>query len=237
MSVFDRLAEDGISRNKTITVTFYRQGNNHDTGKTYIWNMSRQFTSLDQMRSLLTAEIPGPTGVVRTIHVVDGSRIDSLDELKDGGKYICVGGEGFQAGRVPPHALGQDALANLLPSAQHQESTDAAPTPQLEALIEDGISKNLTKVCFFYGAKNQAHVSAKGIRMVVNPTRYRTVDQLIGEIRGKGISLVTGAVTTIYSFDGEKLEKIDDLIDQMKYVCSIKKPFAPSMIPDRLDFK
>eukprot|EP00301_Raphidiophrys_heterophryoidea_P022199 c6416_g1_i1.p1 GENE.c6416_g1_i1~~c6416_g1_i1.p1 ORF type:complete len:256 (+),score=74.59 c6416_g1_i1:51-770(+) len=226
--VYNRLQADASAKSQTLTVKFYRHDVRIDQGKTYLWNLSREFKTWDQLLRTLAKDIHGPTGPSQRVYDLEGNQVTSLEELKDHGIYVCCGGEKFTKEGIPPHAVGGDIHA---PMPHHTTTTTHATEPTaLTQMIDDDINKNRTKECWFYPAVGQSVKTAKGAKLIINPSRYRTVDQLIGEVRGK-VSLVTGPIQKLYDLEGNELTSIDGLKNHGKYICSIARAFNKSMIP------
>eukprot|EP00299_Pterocystis_sp_00344_P009093 c3703_g1_i1.p1 GENE.c3703_g1_i1~~c3703_g1_i1.p1 ORF type:complete len:254 (+),score=68.06 c3703_g1_i1:1-762(+) len=235
--VLKRLADDARDKNKTITVTFFRHNQKNDKGKTYIWNLHHQFKTFEQMRLKLASDIHGPTGPVQRIYDLAGTKLTSLDEVVDHGIYICCGGDAFSAAGIP-HAANPDAAAASQSPAEaqaphHEEDASEGRVidkEEIEKMKEEDIQQQKTKTCFFYPAEGQGVKTDKGVSIIINPTRYRTVDQVIAEVRGK-VRLVTGVIQVLYDIEGHKLGAVAELKDQGRYICSIQKPFSKSMVP------
>jgi hypothetical protein len=231
--VLTRLAEDGMDKNKAISVTFFRHGMKTDKGKKYIWNMHHQFRTFEQMRIQLATDIPGGTGPVQKVFDMNGTRINTLEEILDKQKYICCGGENFTAAGIPLAAQESSHAVHHEPQQQQQQQEQEQDQPLARNRVnsDKDAESHRAKVCFFFGAKGQTVQAAKGAKFIMNPTKFKTVQQVIDEVSTK-IGLVTGGIGVIYDLEGNALTSAADLVDQGRYICSIKKEFNKSMIPD-----
>ena len=81
----------GTQAAKAIAITMFRNGDKHHVGESYTVS---KLKSIDQLYDKASSLVRLPTGAVRKLYAV-GSRtpIKSLDDLVDGGSYLCVGGE------------------------------------------------------------------------------------------------------------------------------------------------
>jgi len=81
----------GTQAAKAIAIRMYRNGDKHHGGEAYTVS---KLKSLDQLYDKASALVRLPTGAVRKLYAV-GSRapIKTLEELVDGGSYLCCGGE------------------------------------------------------------------------------------------------------------------------------------------------
>eukprot|EP00298_Acanthocystis_sp_HF-20_P029128 c8007_g1_i1.p1 GENE.c8007_g1_i1~~c8007_g1_i1.p1 ORF type:complete len:284 (+),score=124.53 c8007_g1_i1:91-852(+) len=240
--VYNRLVGDALEKNKTITVTFFRHLNKSDKGKQYIWNLHHQFKTFEQMRIQLASDVSGSTGPVQRVYDVEGNKITELSQLQDKHFYICCGGEAFTKAGIPTAAAAPETPAAAaakkpdLPKASEGGETQdpegrVISKEEAEQMIDKDIKAQKTKVCYFYGANGQCQKTDKGARFVINPTRYKTLEQLISEVSSK-VRLITGGIQKIYDLEGNELTSVADLTEQGRYVCSIARSFNKSMIPE-----
>ena len=83
--------------------------------------------------------------------------------------------------------------------------------------------KPQTKVCYFY---KDADVNFGGIRIAINPKRYRSVETLKKELTGKVKGLPFG-VRSIYTPGGhDQVDSVEALQDNGRYVCSTHRAYA-----------
>lgn len=81
----------GTQATKAPTVKLFRNGDKHHAGETFT---VKQVKSLDQLYDKVTSIVKLPTGAVRKIYKEGGKiSIKKLEDLQDGGKYLCCGGE------------------------------------------------------------------------------------------------------------------------------------------------
>ena len=82
----------GTQAHKTPVILLYRNGDKHHKGESFT---VKGVVSLEQLLEKATSAVKLPTGAVRKIYSKAGGKVSlkSLEELEDGGKYLCVGGE------------------------------------------------------------------------------------------------------------------------------------------------
>lgn len=79
------------TNNMSKRVTFYRNGDKHFKGRPFIITKQR-YRSFESLLEDLSRAIPLPYGV-RNIFSPDGQIINSINELEDGGYYVCSSGD------------------------------------------------------------------------------------------------------------------------------------------------
>ena len=81
----------GTQASKSAVVTLYRNGDKHHKGEQ--WTV-RGVKNIEQVLDKASGLVKLPTGAVRKIYKVGGKvTVKSLEELEDGHKYLCCGGE------------------------------------------------------------------------------------------------------------------------------------------------
>eukprot|EP00128_Syssomonas_multiformis_P008092 Colp12_sorted_trinity150504_noHs@34669 len=96
----------GTQADKPITITIFRNGDKHHTGEKIPPGKMKTFKTLDQLKDHATGTVKLVTGPVRKIYKQDLKTVVSkLEDFEDGGKYLCVGGEGIAAHDKLPTAL------------------------------------------------------------------------------------------------------------------------------------
>ena len=81
----------GTQASKVAVVQLYRNGDKHHKGEELTL---KGIKSMEQLLDRATSAVKLPTGAVRKLYKEGGKvTIKSLDELHDGAKYLCVGGE------------------------------------------------------------------------------------------------------------------------------------------------
>jgi len=81
----------GTQATKAPTVTFFRNGDKHHKGEIYTVKLVK---TMEQLYDKASNLVKLPTGAVRKIYKAPGKvSVKSLDDLVDGGKYLCCGGE------------------------------------------------------------------------------------------------------------------------------------------------
>lgn len=77
----------------TKTIILYRNGDGFYPGKRFVVNQ-RHTATFDSFLSLVTRALEAPFGAVRNIYTPrEGHRIQALEELKNGERYVAAGGE------------------------------------------------------------------------------------------------------------------------------------------------
>jgi len=81
----------GTQATKAPTIRLFRNGDKHHQGEVYT---VKQVKTLDQLFDKVTGIVKLPTGAVRKIYK-EGAKVSvkKLEDLQDGGKYLCCGGE------------------------------------------------------------------------------------------------------------------------------------------------
>jgi hypothetical protein len=91
----------GTQATKAPVITLYRNGDKHHKGEVYTVKLVK---TMEQFYDKASNLVKLPTGAVRKVYKQPGKvSVKSLDELVDGGKYLCCGGE-------------KPAAADLLPT-------------------------------------------------------------------------------------------------------------------------
>ena len=81
----------GTQATKSPVITLYCNGNKHHKGEQFT---VRGLKTLEQLLDKASSLVKLPTGAVRKMYKVGGKvTVKSLDELEDGQKYLCCGGE------------------------------------------------------------------------------------------------------------------------------------------------
>jgi len=129
-------------------------------------------------------------------------------------------------------------LVNLLllskkaePKAEVEEEGRVITKEENDQMIDKDIKAQKTKVCYFFAAQGQNVKTDKGARFVINPTRFKTIEQLIAEISSK-VRLVTGGIGKIYDLEGNEITGVADLTEQGRYICSINRAFNKTMLSE-----
>jgi hypothetical protein len=81
----------GTQGEKAISITCFRNGDKHHKGEK-ISVHPKKIKTFDQLIQASNV-VRLVTGAVRKIYNLEGKQIKSINELQDGGHYICVGGE------------------------------------------------------------------------------------------------------------------------------------------------
>eukprot|EP01112_Ceratiomyxa_fruticulosa_P002367 TRINITY_DN1248_c0_g3_i2.p1 TRINITY_DN1248_c0_g3~~TRINITY_DN1248_c0_g3_i2.p1 ORF type:complete len:267 (+),score=56.08 TRINITY_DN1248_c0_g3_i2:248-1048(+) len=92
----------------------------------------------------------------------------------------------------------------------------ASSSSSVPKIQKFGVQTDKGKViyCFRNADKHQA----AGVRVLVHPTKFKTMDQLKTEL-SKKVGLPTGPVMKIYTADKRQVKNLDDFEDNHKYIC------------------
>jgi len=81
----------GTQATKVASCTFYRNGDKHHNGEKILL---KGFKTFDQLLDKASSTVKLTTGAVRKIYKQGGkTQVKTLEDLADGGKYLCCGGE------------------------------------------------------------------------------------------------------------------------------------------------
>ena len=81
----------GTQANKSPTIRLFRNGDKHHAGEAFT---VRGVKNIEQLLDKASGLVKLPTGAVRKIYREGGKvQVKSLDDLQDGAKYLCCGGE------------------------------------------------------------------------------------------------------------------------------------------------
>lgn len=81
----------GTQATKAPTITLFRNGDKHHKGEVYTVKLIK---TMDQLYDKASNLVKLPTGAVRKLYKAPGKvSVKSLDDLQDGQKYLCCGGE------------------------------------------------------------------------------------------------------------------------------------------------
>ena len=81
----------GTQASKSAVIRLYRNGDKHHKGEELT---VKGVKSIDQLLDRASGLVKLPTGAVRKLYKEGGkATVKSLDELEDGHKYLCCGGE------------------------------------------------------------------------------------------------------------------------------------------------
>lgn len=95
----------GTQAAKAPVVLLFRNGDKHHKGETYT---VKQVKTLEQLYDKASNLVKLPTGAVRKIYKAPGKiSVKAVEDLVDGGKYLCCGGEK----PAPPDQLPTEFLA------------------------------------------------------------------------------------------------------------------------------
>jgi hypothetical protein len=89
----------GTQGDKAIAIHVFRNGDKHHTGEKLTIH-PKKIKTFDQL--LLACNVVAlPTGAVRKLVTPGGKSIKTLQEIQEGGNYICCGGEVLSKDKMP----------------------------------------------------------------------------------------------------------------------------------------
>nr|XP_055044866.1 serine/threonine-protein kinase DCLK2 isoform X5 [Misgurnus anguillicaudatus] len=210
------------SEKRAKKVRFYRNGDRYFKGLVYAVSQDR-FRSLDALHAELTRSLTDnlhlPQGV-RNIYTLDGARkITSLDELVEGGSYVCASNEPYRkvdytknvnpnwGSRMAGTGLGSGAPRQGVQrlDGETRESKDFIK-PKLVTVIRSGVKPR------------------KAVRILLNKKTAHSFDQVLADIT-EAIKLDSGVVKRLYTLDGKQLTSLQDFFgdDDVFMACGLEK--------------
>ncbi|XP_064208784.1 serine/threonine-protein kinase DCLK1a isoform X3 [Anguilla rostrata] len=212
-----------ISEKKAWKVRFYRNGDRYFNGIVYAVSQDR-FRSFDALLADLTRTLSDnvnlPQGV-RTIYTVDGSKkITGIDQLVEGGSYVCSSIEPFKKldytknvhpnWCVNPRASGTSRAPPSLASAmggtpETREAKDFI-RPKLVTVVRSGVRPR------------------KAVRVLLNRKTAHSFEQVLCDITD-AIKLDSGVVKRLYALDGKQVMCLQDFFgdDDIFIACGPEK--------------
>uniref|UniRef100_A0A4W3J9N3 Doublecortin domain-containing protein n=1 Tax=Callorhinchus milii TaxID=7868 RepID=A0A4W3J9N3_CALMI len=207
---------------KAKKVRFYRNGDRYFKGIVYAVSSDR-FRSFDALLADLTRTLSDnvnlPQGV-RIIFNIDGSgKVGSLDELEEGGSYVCSSHDIFKkvdyTKNVNPNwsvnvkASGTQRVPQSLASAKHTtevKETKEFVRPKLVTVIRSGVKPR------------------KAVRVLLNKKTAHSFEQVLTDIT-EAIKLETGVVKKLYTLDGKQVSCLQDFFgdDDVFIACGPEK--------------
>jgi len=93
----------GTQATKAPNITLFRNGDKHHTGELFTVKLVK---TMEQLYDKASTLVKLPTGAVRRIYKAPGKvSVKNIEELEDGGKYLCCGGEKPMVDELPPDFL------------------------------------------------------------------------------------------------------------------------------------
>ncbi|XP_014668764.1 PREDICTED: neuronal migration protein doublecortin-like, partial [Priapulus caudatus] len=189
-------------------VRFYRNGDRFFKGATYAITPEKYRTLevlLADLTRTLCDQVNLPHGV-RQLFTLEGARVASLDELADGGCYVCASDAHFKRGvdyakSAPPSwaatTTQNKSTPNLSAAAElslPRAGGGGAPAddvrgyvrPKLVTVIRNGVRPR------------------KAVRILLNKKTAHSFEQVLDDITS-AIKLDTGPVKKLYTFDGRQV--------------------------------
>ncbi|XP_048034685.1 serine/threonine-protein kinase DCLK2-like isoform X2 [Megalobrama amblycephala] len=220
------------SEKRAKKVRFYRNGDRYFKGLVYAVSNDR-FRSLDALLAELTRALTDnlhlPQGV-RNIYSVDGTKkIASLEELVEGGSYVCASNEPYRkvdyTKNVNPNWGSR--LAGVGPGAG--PSVGAAPVGGAvrpgppRAAGESRESKDFIKPKLVTVIRSGVK-PRKAVRILLNKKTAHSFDQVLADIT-EAIKLDSGVVKRLYTLDGKQLTSLQDFFgdDDVFIACGLEK--------------
>ncbi|XP_053240010.1 retinitis pigmentosa 1-like 1 protein [Podarcis raffonei] len=202
-------------------ITFYKSGDPQFGGVKMAINQ-RSFKSFNALMDDLSHRVPLPFGV-RTITTPRGIHcISTLDQLEDGGCYLCSDKKyvtpisiGPTGRRAAPQKVGQPA------SALRRAAQDIKREDNLAALAQQSprIPKKVTLV------KNGDVGTRRPI--ILNRRNARSFKTLLDEIS----EIMQFTVKKLYTLDGKRIDNMQALLHCPNVlVCVGREPFKPTVV-------
>lgn len=179
-------------------VRFYRNGDRFFTGLVYAVS-SERFRTFDSLKVELTAsplcnKVYLPNGV-RYIYMVNGEKITGLDQIEDGGSYVCASFDIFKKLDYTKTANPQWNVnvynkhlngGKLASSKACLDDRKEFIRPKLITIIRNGIKPR------------------KAVRILLNKKTAHSFDQVLDDITNS-IKLDSGTVKKIFTLGGKQV--------------------------------
>uniref|UniRef100_A0A3P9M998 Serine/threonine-protein kinase DCLK1 n=2 Tax=Oryzias latipes TaxID=8090 RepID=A0A3P9M998_ORYLA len=190
-------------------VRFYRNGDRYFNGIVYAISADR-FRTFDALLADLTRSLSDnvnlPQGV-RTIYALDGSKkISSVDQLVEGGSYVCSSTEAYKkldyTKNVNPNwsvnvkasstsVRGPASLSSSKASALDGRENKDFIRPKLVTVVRSGVKPR------------------KAVRILLNKKTAHSYEQVLTDITD-AIKLDSGVVKKIYTLEGKLVSCLQD---------------------------
>lgn len=189
---------------KAKKVRFYRNGDRFHKGAVYAISPDRfrTFEALlaDLTRSLVD-QLNLPHGA-RYIFTCDGRKVTSLEQLEEGGNYVCASIDAF---KKLDYDKNESPCWNV--NRKHDHFFQAKFNAASEALNKDFIRPKLVTV-IRNGIKPR-----KAVRILLNKKTAHSFDQVLSDITD-AIKLDTGAVRKLFTLDGKQVTCLADFFKE-----------------------
>lgn len=174
---------------------FYRNGDKYHKGVLYAISPDRFRTFealLADLTRVLVDQVNLPHGA-RFIYTVDGSKITSVDQLEEGGHYVCASVDAF---KKLDYAKNENPSWNV--NRKQEVSSSAKVSPTSEGINKDFIRPKLVTVI-----RNGIR-PRKAVRILLNKKTAHSFDQVLSDIT-EAIKLDTGAVRKLFTLRGKQV--------------------------------
>uniref|UniRef100_A0A1A7XL59 Serine/threonine-protein kinase DCLK2 n=1 Tax=Iconisemion striatum TaxID=60296 RepID=A0A1A7XL59_9TELE len=211
------------SEKKAKKIRFYRNGDRYFKGIVYAISQER-FRSIEALLADLTRclsdNVNLPQGV-RTIYTIDGAtRITSMDQLVEGGSYVCASIEPFKKLEYTKNVNPNWSVgARTLVSARDPSSLGSAKAGSPETRESKDFIKPKLVTIVRSGVKPR-----KAVRILLNKKTAHSFEQVMTDITD-AVKLDSGVVRRIYTIDGKMVTCLQDFFgeDDIFFACGPEK--------------
>lgn len=217
----------GTQVEKGRRIKVFANGEPLHTGREVLVNKTR-FRTFEQLKLELSKVLGTGAKPVKHVFSSQGlSEVTSLEEIADGGRYVCCGVEPLFRDKLPKLFVdpGAELPAAMDPSSPQagrpEEALPSTPKkPTVKAYAAGEVPKKFgtqtspsRHVRFF----RNGDVHHDGLEMVIHPSRFRTLDQLKAEL-SKTLGLGTVTVKKIIGVDLRVIESLEEIVDGGRYL-------------------
>ncbi|XP_054709772.1 LOW QUALITY PROTEIN: serine/threonine-protein kinase DCLK1-like [Uloborus diversus] len=195
-----------IQEKKAKKFRFFRNGDRFFKGLLYVLSVERirSFDALlEDLTRVLVDKVNLPKGV-RYIFSVDGKeKILSIDQLNEGGSYVCSSTD---------HFIKLDYLKNEKPHWSVTKKLDDSLTNKLETDSSSRESRDFIRPKLITIIRNGVK-PRKAVRMLLNKKNAHSFDQVLNDITN-AIKLDTGAVRKVFTLNGKQVMSLVDFFSE-----------------------
>lgn len=199
---------------KAKKVRFYRNGDRFFKGVVYAVTVERYRTFealLADLTRALVDQVNLPHGA-RYIFALDGRKVTALDQLEEGGSYVCASTDAFK--RIE-YAKNESPLWNVnrrqMELQQQQQSMNGVHHQQQHSVggsEDQGHTKDFVRPKLVTVIRNGIK-PRKAVRILLNKKTAHSFGQVLGDIT-EAIKLDSGAVRKIFTLDGKPVTELVD---------------------------
>ncbi|XP_013999505.1 doublecortin domain-containing protein 2 isoform X2 [Salmo salar] len=191
------------------TVVVYRNGDEFFPGRRFVIN-PRQVSSFNSFLNTVTGGVEAPFGAVRNVYTPrEGHRIQSLETLQHGEKYVAGGTERFKK---------INYFHITLKKPQRKKSEVIKPVVHSRIIVPARWRKFLHESCTINVFTN-GDVLVPPARILIPKYTLRSWERVLAMVTEK-VHLRTGAVHRLYTLDGTPLSGSVELENNHYYVAT-----------------